>query len=135
VCPGKAEVCSTGKVTAVPIRRCICWCCLLFTDFEHGPVLCCVPVPLPGSMSIRYQPYGVLEPQCFLDVKANPRVRRGGGRGKEGKGLPAVKLGSTPRTATAAVAATATQLQQLVLQPCHLTCVPGCQDHTSGEGP
>jgi hypothetical protein len=25
-------------------------------------------------MSIRYQPYGVVEPLCFVDVKASPKV-------------------------------------------------------------
>lgn len=29
---------------------------------------------MPGSMSIRYQPFGVVEPLCFVDIKASPKV-------------------------------------------------------------
>jgi hypothetical protein len=30
---------------------------------------------LPGMMSLRYQPFGLAEPLCFVDIKASPRVR------------------------------------------------------------
>lgn len=46
-------------------------------------------------MSIRYQPYGVLEPQCFLDVKANPRVRRGDGAGRKRVAGPIIRRQNT----------------------------------------
>jgi hypothetical protein len=26
-------------------------------------------------MSLRYQPFGLAEPLCFVDIKASPRVR------------------------------------------------------------
>jgi hypothetical protein len=29
---------------------------------------------MTATMSIRYQPYGVVEPLCFVDVKASPKV-------------------------------------------------------------
>lgn len=48
-----------------------------------SPLLFLIPSPslsscfnLAATMSIRYQPFGVVEPLCFLDIKASPNVSR-----------------------------------------------------------
>jgi hypothetical protein len=45
------------------------------TVMAAAAAACCCLLLLPGMMSLRYQPFGLAEPLCFVDIKASPRVR------------------------------------------------------------
>jgi hypothetical protein len=48
---------------------------ILSNHMEVGCCCCCCCCAL-GMMSLRYQPFGLAEPLCFVDIKASPRVSR-----------------------------------------------------------